>query len=231
MAQLSYRRHRFPASIIQHAIWLYLRFTLIYRDVEDLLAERGLDISYETVRRWVLKFGPLIARTLRQRRPRPSDQWHLDEMVVRIAGRRMYLWRAVDHEGEILDMLVQRRRDKHAALRLMRKLLKKQGFTPKLLVTDKLRSYGSAFRHLRLACPHEQGLRSNNRAENSHQVVRRRERKMQRFKSARSAQRFLSIHAAVHNNFNVQRHLVSRATLRNLRNEANAQWHDAVAAA
>jgi putative transposase len=231
MALLSYRRHRFPPSIIQHTIWLYLRFTLSYRDVEDLLAERGLDISYETVRRWVLKFGPLIARKLRQRRSRPSDRWHLDEMVVRIAGRRMYLWRAVDHEGEILDMLVQRRRDKRAALRLMRKLLKKQGFAPKLLVTDKLRSYGAAFRHLQLTCPHEQGLRGNNRAENSHQVVRRRERKMQRFKSARSAQRFLSIHAAVHNNFNVQRHLVSRTTLRNLRNEANAQWQDAVAAA
>src|SRR5437870_5563028 len=125
MPHLSYRRHRFPASIIQHAIWLYLRFTLSYRDVEDPLAERGLDISYETVRRWVLKFGPLIARTLRQRRPRPSDRWHLDEMVVRIAGGRMYLWRAVDHEGEILGMLVQRRRDSRAALRLMRKLLRK----------------------------------------------------------------------------------------------------------
>jgi putative transposase len=127
MAQLSYRRHRFPASIIQHAMWLYLRFTLTYRDVEDLLAERGLDISYETVRRWVLKFGPLIARQLRQCRPQPSDRWHLDEVVVRIASRRMYLWRAVDHEGEILDMLVQRRRDKRAALRLMRKLFKKAG--------------------------------------------------------------------------------------------------------
>jgi transposase-like protein len=117
MAHLSYRRHRSPAPIIQHAIWLYLRFTLSYRDVEDLLAERGLDVSYETVRRWVLKFGPLTARRLRERRPRPSDRWHLDEMVVRIAGKRMYLWRSVDHEGEILDMLVQRRRDKRAALR------------------------------------------------------------------------------------------------------------------
>jgi putative transposase len=152
-------------------------------------------------------------------------------MVVWIAGRRMYLWRAVGHEGEILDKLVQPRRDQRAALRLMRKLLKRQGFAPKLLVTDKLRSYGSAFRHLRLTCPHENGLRSNNRAENSHQVVRRRGRKMQRFKSAQSAQRFLSIHAAVHNNFNVQRHLVSRATLRNLRAEATAQWQDAFAAA
>ena len=127
-------------------------------------------------------------------------------------------------------MLVQRRRDTRAVRRLMRKLLRKQGFAPKLLVTDKLRSYAAAFLQLRLSCPHEQGLRRNNRAENSHQVVRRRERKMQRFKSARSAQRFLSIHAAVHNNFNVQRHLVSRATLRNLRDEATAQWRDAAAA-
>lgn len=231
MAHISYRRHRFPPPIIQHAIWLYLRFTLSYRDVEDLLAERGLDVSYETVRRWVLKFGPVIARNLRRRRPRPSDRWHLDEMVVRIAGKRMYLWRAVDHESEVLDMLVQRRRDKRAALRLMRKLLRKQGFVPKLLVTDKLGSYGAAFRQLRLTCAHEQGLRKNNRAENSHQPVRRRERKMQRFKSARSAQRFLSIYAAVHNTFNLQRHLISRSTLRTFRAEAAAHWEAAVAAA
>src|SRR6201987_5027090 len=117
MVQLSYRRHRFPAEIIQHAIWLYLRFTLSYRDVEELLVERGIDVSYETVRRWVLKFGPLIARRLRQRRPQPSKRWHLDEMVVRIASRRMYLWRAVDDEGEVLDMLVQRRRDSREGLR------------------------------------------------------------------------------------------------------------------
>jgi putative transposase len=230
MDQLSYRRRRFPPVIIQHAIWLYLRFTLSYRDVEELLAERGLEVSYETVRRWVLKFGPGFARRLRRSRPRPSNQWHLDEMVVRIAGKRMYLWRAVDHEGEVLDMLVQRHRDKRAALRLMRKLLRKQGFAPKLLTTDKLGSYGSAFRHLGLTCPHRQGLRANNRAENSHQVVRRRERKMQRFKSAGSAQRFLNMHAAVHNTFNLQRHLISRSTLRLFRAEAAAQWQDAVAA-
>src|SRR6202043_4201076 len=137
--------------------------------------------------------------------PRPSDRWHLDEMVVRIAGKRTYLWRAVDDEGEVLDMLVQRRRDGRAALRLMRKLLKKQGFVPKLLATDKLRSYVSAFRRLRLTCRHEQGLRKHKRAENSHQAVRRRERKMQRFKSARSAQCFLSMNAAVYNTFNLQR--------------------------
>jgi putative transposase len=231
MAHLSYRRHRFPPALIQHAIWLYLRFTLSYRDVEDLLAEHGLDVSYETVRRWVLKFGPVIARNLRRRRPRPGERWHLDEMVVRIAGKHVYLWRAVDHEGEVLDMLVQRRRDKRAALWLMRKLLRKLGFAPKSLTTDRLGSYGAAFRRLGLTCPHEQGLRANNRAENSHQAVRRRERKMQRFKSAGSAQRFLSIHAVVHNNFNHQRHLISRSTLRTFRAEASTQWHAAVAAA
>src|SRR5437667_11087764 len=141
MTELSYRRHRFPPVVIQHAVWLYLRFTLSYRDVEDLLAERGLDISYETIRCWVLKFGRLIALRLRRLRPRPSDRWHLDEMVVRIAGKRMYLWRAVDHEGEVLRMLVQPRRNCRAALRLMRKLLRKQGFAPTLLTTDKLGSY------------------------------------------------------------------------------------------
>jgi len=151
-------------------------------------------------------------------------------LVVRIGGEHMYLWRAVDHEGEVLDMLVQRGRDTRAALKLMRKLLKKQGFVPKLLVTDKLRSYAAAFWRLRLTCPHEQGLRQNNRAENSHQAVLRRERKLQRFKSARSAQRFLSMHAVVHNTFNLQRHLVSRSTLRIFRAEAADQWSRAIAA-
>jgi transposase-like protein len=160
MAEISYRRHRFPPVIIQHAVWVYLRFTLSYRDVEELLAERGLDISYETVRCWVLKFGPVIACRLRRHRPRPSNRWHLDEMVVRIGGKRMYLWRAVDHEGEVLDMLVQSRRDSRAALRLMRKLLKKQRFAPKLLVTDKLRSYASAFRRLGLSRLHQPRART-----------------------------------------------------------------------
>src|ERR671925_971950 len=165
MAQLSYRRHRFPPEIIQHAIWLYLRFTLSYRDVEDLLAERGVEVSYETVRRWVLKFGPVFAKRLRHARPTPSRHWHLDEMVARIAGETVYLWRAVDHEGEVLDVLVQRRRDKKAAVKLMRKLLKKQGVAPAVVVTDKLRSYGSAFQEIGLSARHEQGRRRNNRAE------------------------------------------------------------------
>ena len=130
MAQISYRRHRFPPVIIQHAVWLYLRFNLSHRDVEELLAERGLDISYETVRSWVLKFGPIIARRLRRSRPRPSNRWHLDEMVVRIAGKYMYLWRAVDDEGEVLEILVRRRQDQCAAVKLMRKLFRKRGFAP-----------------------------------------------------------------------------------------------------
>ena len=199
MTTISFARHQFPPDIIRHAVWLYLRFTLSFRDVEDLLAERGLDVSYETVRRWVLKFGPLFAQELRRRRHRPTAQWHLDEMAVRIGGRQFWLWRAVDDEGEVLDLLVQRRRDAKAAAKLMRKLLKKQGFAPKTLVTDKLRSYGAAKTQLGLSAHHEQGLRKNNRAENSHLPVRRRERKMQRFKSSGSAQRFLSVHAAVQN--------------------------------
>src|ERR671926_571536 len=224
MQPISYARHQFPPEVIRHAVWLYLRFTLSYRDVEELLAERGIQASYETVRRWVLKFGPDFARNLRRLRPRPAGTWHLDEMVVSIQGRRMYLWRAVDSEGEILDLLVQPKRDKAAALRLMRKLLKKQGYAPAVLVTDKLGSYGAARRELRLSCRHEQGLRKNNRVENSHQVVRRRERKQQQFKSPGSAQRFLSIHAAVYNTFNVQRHLISRRTLRLFPAEAMDQW-------
>src|ERR671939_1455958 len=157
MPPLSSARHHFPPVLIQHAVWLYLRFTLSYRDVEDLLAERGVDVSYETVRRWVRKFGPVFAQRLRARHPKPSRYWHLDEMVARIAGETVYLWRAVDHEGEVLDVLVQRRRDKVAALKMMRKLLKKQGFAPTVVVTDKLRSYGAAFHAIGLAARHEQG--------------------------------------------------------------------------
>ena len=178
----------------------------------------------------MLKFGPAVAKRLRQRRPKPSPRWHLDEMVMRIGGGLMYLWRAVDDQGEVLDVLVQRRRDKHAARKLMRKLLRKQGFAPTVVATDKLRSYGAAFAEIRLTARHEQGLRKNNRAEVSHQPVRRRERKMQRFKSPGAAQRFISMHDAAYNTFNVQRHLISRRTLRAFRTEAMAQWRAAAAA-
>ena len=140
MHRFSYARHRFPPAIIQHAVWLYFRFALSYRDVEDMLAERGIDVSYETVRRWALKFGRIYAERIRRRRPRPSDRWHLDEVFLKIGGKTVYLWRAVDDEGEVLDILVQSKRDRKAALKLLRKLLKRQGYVPDAIVTDRLRS-------------------------------------------------------------------------------------------
>src|SRR3974390_2795648 len=231
MTKISYSGYRFPPEIIHRAIWLYLRFTLSFRDVEDLLAERGIAISYETVRRWVNHFGPIIAAELQKRRPKPHAIWHLDEVYLKIDGRMVYLWRAVDAEGEVLDVLVQSKRNKHAALKLMRKLLKKYAFAPNRLVTDDLRSYSAAARELGIERRHERGRWKNNRAENSHQPTRRRERKMQRFKSPGSAQKFLSTHAAVYNTFNAQTHLVSAPTYRVLRADALATWRTAVAAA
>ncbi len=231
MQKISYARYRFPPEIIQHAVWLYFRFPLSYRDVEDLLAERTIDVSYETVRRWALKFGQAYARKLRKTRGRADGRWHLDEVFVSINGKRTYLWRAVDCEGEVLDVLVQSRRNKKAALKLMRKLLKNQGFVPDAFVTDKLPSYGAALKHLGLSKCHDFGGRKNNRAENSHLPVRQRERRMQRFKSRGSAQRFLSTHAAVYNTFNVQRHLISRKALRQFRGEAMSTWQSVTAVA
>jgi transposase-like protein len=231
MTKISYAGYRFPPEIIQQAIWLYLRFTLSLRDVEDLLAERAIGVSYETVRRWVNHFGPLIAADLRKRRPKPHTTWHLDEVYLKVDGRMLYLWRAVDAEGEVLDVLVQSKRNKHAALKLMRKLLKKYAFVPERLVADELRSYGAAVRDLRIESRHERGRWKNNRVENSHQPTRRRERKLQRFKSAGSAQKFLSIHAAVYDTFNVQRHLAPAQTHRTLRAVAMTAWRKAVAAA
>ena len=206
-------------------------FALSYRDVEDMLAERGIDVSYETVRRWAVKFGAIIARKLRRGRSRPDVRWHLDEVFVSINGRQLYVWRAVDSEGEVLDILVQPRRDRQAALKLMRKLLKKHGVAPATIVTDKLGSYRSALRELGIARRHDTGRWKNNRAENSHQPLRQRERRMKRFKSPGSAQRFLSIHAAVYNVFNVQRHLISRRTLRSFRAQAMLTWRHATVAA
>src|SRR5271169_1893358 len=186
MIKISYGGYRFPPEIIQHAIWLYFRFILSFRDVEDLLAERGIIVSYETIRRWVNHFGPRVAADLGKRRPKPHATWHLDEVYLKIDGRLVYLWRAVDAEGAVLDVLVQSRRNKHAALKLMRKLLKKYGFVSDQLITDDLRSYAAAAHDLGISARHERGRWKNNRAENSHQPTRRRERKMQRFKSSGS---------------------------------------------
>jgi len=210
---------------------LYFKFTLSLWDVEDILAERGIDVSYETVRCWAEKFGGAIAANIRKTRPRPVSIWHLDEMVVRINGRRMFMWRAVDQEGEVLEVLVQKRRNKRAARRLLRKLLRKQGYAPDRFVTDGLLSYGAALETLGSRSRHRPGrLRDNNRAENSHLSVRRRERKMQRFKSQGQAQRFVATHGAIYNLFNLQRHLISRSTLRSFRAHAMEAWINASAA-
>jgi putative transposase len=228
MTAPSYRGYRFPADIIQRAVWMYLRFTLSYRDVEDLLAERGIQVSYETIRRWVNVFGPGIVRRLRTRRHKPHGRWHLDEMFVRIGGKQMYLWRAVDAEGEVLDVLVQPKRDKAAARKLMRKLLKRYATIPDEWVTDRYAAYGAALRDLELTKPaHISAKRLNNRAESSHVPVRRREWKLQGFKSPGSAQRFLSMHAATYNTFTIPRHLTSAGTHRLFRAEAFAAWRDA----
>src|SRR5215208_3784358 len=227
MPPLSYSGYRFPRDIIQRAIWMYLRFTLSFRDVEELLAERGITVSHESIRRWVLTFGPAIARRLRMQRPKPHGRWHLDEMVGRI-GKQMYLWRAVGAEGEVLDVLLQAKQDKRAAQKLMRKLLKRQGMAPDEWVTDKNPAYGAALRTLKLTrAPHTRRKRANNRAESSHIPVRRRERKLQGFKSPRSAQRFLSLHGTTYNVFTVPRYLVSARTHRLFRAEAFEAWRNA----
>lgn len=230
MKPLSFRRHRFPADVIRYAIWLYFRFSLSLRDVESLLAERGIEVSYETIRCWTKKFGPAIARRLKKLRPSPSPRWHLDEVVCRIGGRHMYLWRAVDDEGEVLELLMQRRRDTRAARKFLERLLRRQPIEPETITTDGLSSYSAALRALDLEHLHRPGrLRENNRAENSHLPVRQRERRMQGFKNQPSAQRFLSTHAAVYNTFSVQRHLISRPNLRRFRAEAHAAWAKATA--
>ena len=194
------------------------------------MAQRGIAVSYETIRCWTIKVGPLIASRLKRHRPVPSPRGHLDEMVCSFGGKRMDLWRAVDDEGEVLDVLVQRRRDKDAAMKLLKRLLHNQPVEPQTITTDGLASYGAALDQLDLRHLHRPGrLRENNRAENSHLPIRRRERQQQRFKSQASAQRFLTTHAAIYNTFNIQRHLISRPTLCRFRADADAAWAAAVA--
>ena len=222
----SYKNHRFPPEIIAHAVWLYHRFSLSFREVEELLAERGVIVSYEAVRLWCLKVGQTFAKKLRQRRGRPGDTWHLDELFIRIRGERYYLWRAVDQDGQVLDILVQKRRNTGAAKRFFRKLLKGLQYVPNRLVTDKLRSYGAAHRTTMPSVTHYTRQYANNRAEVSHQPTWQRERHMRRFKSLRQVQRFLTVHGPINNLFRVRRHLMQAGQYRLFRERAFTTWRD-----
>jgi len=225
-----YHRYRFPPQIISHAVWLYHRFSLSFRDVEELLAKRGIVVTYETIRQWCRRFGPDYARDLRRRQGRKGDIWHLDELFVNIQGRRHYLWRAVDQDGDVIDILVQRHRDAKAAKRFFRKLLKGQGSEPWQLVTEKLRSYAAAHRSVMPSVAHDKRQYANNRAEVSHQPTRQRERLMRRFKSAGQAQRFLSVHGVVQNLFRLGRHHLRSVNYRWLRDRSFKEWTAATAA-
>ncbi len=220
----AYHGYRFPPEIISHAVWLYHRFSLSFRDVEDLLAERGITVSYEAIRLWCLRFGPQYARRLKRRQGRLGDTWHLDELFVTIQGRRQYLWRAVDQDGDVIDIFLQPRRDQRAAKRFFHKLLRGQGAEPRRLVTDKLRSYAAAHRAVMPEVTHSTARYENNRAEVSHQPTRQRERQMRRFKSPAQAQRFLSVHSIVVNLFRVGRHLLRGVHYRMFRARAFDSW-------
>ena len=219
-----YKRHRFPSEIIQYAVWLYHRFNLSHRDIEDLLAEKGIVVTHESIRLWCIKFGPAYARKLRRQHHGYGDTFFLDEIFVKIRGKQWYLWRAIDQDGKEVDVFLQARRDGKAARRFFKRFLKKHRDEPRKIVTDKLRSYGVAHRELVPDTIHDTSQYANNRAELSHQPTRVRERGMRRFKSMEQAQRFLSIHAAVCNLFNLGRHLVSASKYRDLRQGAFASW-------
>ena len=222
----NYKGFRFPPEIISHAVWLYFRFSLSFRDVEELLAQRGIVVTYETVRQWCLKFGQSYANELRRRRPRCGDKWYLDEMVLTIQGKKHYLWRAVDQEGNVLDILVQSRRNKKAAKRFFRKLLKGLQYVPRVIITDKLKSYAAAKREILPSVEHRQHKRLNNRAENSHQPTRLREKKMRKFKSAKHAQRFLCAFGPITGHFQPRRHRLRAKEYRALLQGRFQTWNE-----
>ena len=201
-----YKHHRFPGEIISHAVWLYFRFPLSHRDVEELLFVRGVIVSYEAIRKWCRKFGQQYANQLRRQRPRPGDKWHLDAVFISINKEHHSLWRAVDQDGNVLDILVQSRRNKHAAKKFFRKVLKGCQYVPRVIITDKLKSYGAAKREILPGVEHRQHRYLNNRAENSHQPTRQRERRMQGCKSPGHAQRFLSAYGPIAQHFRPRRH-------------------------
>jgi putative transposase len=222
-----YRGYRFPPEIIAHAVWLYFRFHLSFRDVQDLLAERGIIASHETIRAWSSKFGSSYAAGLRRRRARAGDKWHLDEVALKIRGKRHWLWRAVDQHGVVLDILVQERRDQTAAERFLLHVLHGElGAEPRVVITDKLASYPPAIRRVLPRTEHRRHKRLNNRAENSHLPTRKRERVLQRFKSAEHAQRFLGPFSAVSNHFRPRRHRLTASSYRRIRTERHAEWLD-----
>src|SRR5262245_43847188 len=221
-----YKNHRFPVEIISHAVWLYFRFCLSFRDVEVLLFERGVVVTYEAIRKWCRKFGQHYANQLRRRRPRPGDKWHLDEVFLTIKGEHHYLWRAVDQAGNVLDILVQRRRDKRAAKKFFRKLLKGLTYVPRVIVTDKLKSYGAAKQEILPGVEHRQHRYLNNRAENSHQPTRQRERRMQGFKSPGHAQRFLSAYGPIAEHFRPRRHQRSAPEYRQEMRQRFQVWEE-----
>ena len=226
-----YHGYRFPPEIIGHAVWLYHRFCLSFRDVEDLLAERGIIVSYETIRSWCNKFGPVYARSIKKRRGPLGDTWYLDEVyIVTVRGERRYLWRAVDQDGDVLDILVQNRKDKRAAERFFKKLMKGQGRSAREIVTDKLPSYGAARKAIMSTSMHCCDRYANKRAEVSHEHTRAQERQMRRFKSPGQAQRFLAVHSQVHNLFRVGRHLLRAANYRLLRNRSFKTWQQVTCA-
>ncbi len=223
-ATVSFKRHRFPPQIIAHAVWLHYRFPLSLRLVEEMLLERGIVVSYETIRRWSIKFGPHYARRLHRKQPSRNDVWHLDEVVITIAGRKHWLWRAVDQDGYVLDEIVQNRRNTKAAKRLLTRLLKKQGIAPKRMITDKLRSYGAARRQVMPDVEHRSHKGLNNRAENAHVPLRKRERMMQGFRSPGALQRFVSIFSALRNLFVPPRSKRSALATHIHRLQAMAEW-------
>jgi putative transposase len=224
----SYRGYRYPVEIISHAVWLYFRFHLSLRDVEELLAERGVTVTYETIRAWCARFGPSYAAGLRRRRARPSDKWHLDEVQLKIKGKRHWLWRAVDKHGVVLDILVQQRRDQPAAETFLRRVIASTGSEPRVVITDKLLSYPPALRRVLPNIDHRRHKGLNNRAENSHQPTRQRERLMRRFKSAEHAQRFLGSFGASGDHFRVGRYRTAATTRRQMLVDRHSTWREVV---
>ncbi len=229
MGEVSYKGYRYPVEVINQCVWLYFRFPLSFREVEELMLVRGVMVSYETIRRWCAKFGPVYAAGLRRRQPRPGDKWHLDEVFVKINGELRYLWRVVDQPGNVLDILVQSRRNAKAAKRFFRKLLKGRQYVPRVLVTDKLGSYQVAHREVISSVEHRRSRYLNHRAENSHRPTRQRERAMKRFKSVRHAQRFLSAFRGICAHFRPRWHLLGATEGRTEMADRFAVWHEVTA--